>query len=376
MPTFERDGWVYITHIDGVSATIVSHNAYDGEDVIVPDQLDGYTITRIGDQGELVIDPNIPLGSLTIPQSVQKIGNYAFHNCSFSGTLTLGYGVSEIGICAFDGCGFTGILSIPDSVTVLGRYAFNNCRFNRLIIGNGLAEIPDSAFIGCLFNGDIQIPNSVQRIGANAFTNCSYVRKFLIGRNCTDIDSYAFSGCNGTFEIEFKGDMPSFGTRSLSFGISPNLTANVNVKSTGWAETANLLQYAGDFTTFTYTTISPDPEPGPVVNVPYEHMKYGGHKVQVDSAIRDGNGMRIDTTYAKKMEFEQEVYVDDSFTITVAHSLGDIPSSVTVFKKVYIAGTYSYSQILVPYEANESTITLIFETQPEYGTKLKIKALI
>lgn len=30
----------------------------------------------------------------------------------------------------------------------------------------------------------------------------------------------------------------------------------------------------------------------------YEHIKYNNNKVQVDSAIRDGNGAKIDTTYA------------------------------------------------------------------------------
>lgn len=36
--------------------------------------------------------------------------------------------------------------------------------------------------------------------------------------------------------------------------------------------------------------------------VPYEHIYKDNHKVQVDSAIRDGNGVKIDTNYAKKSE--------------------------------------------------------------------------
>ena len=34
----------------------------------------------------------------------------------------------------------------------------------------------------------------------------------------------------------------------------------------------------------------------------YEHILLNGNKVQADSAIRDGNGVRIDTNYAKKAD--------------------------------------------------------------------------
>lgn len=36
--------------------------------------------------------------------------------------------------------------------------------------------------------------------------------------------------------------------------------------------------------------------------VNYEHILLNGNKVQADSAIRDGNGVRIDTNYAKKTD--------------------------------------------------------------------------
>ena len=36
--------------------------------------------------------------------------------------------------------------------------------------------------------------------------------------------------------------------------------------------------------------------------VTYEHLTYGSNKIQVDSAIRDGNGKQISTNYAKKSE--------------------------------------------------------------------------
>ena len=36
--------------------------------------------------------------------------------------------------------------------------------------------------------------------------------------------------------------------------------------------------------------------------VTYKKLTYDSRKVQVESGIRDGNGVRIDTNYAKKAE--------------------------------------------------------------------------
>ena len=49
----------------------------------------------------------------------------------------------------------------------------------------------------------------------------------------------------------------------------------------------------------------------------YEHLKYNNNKIQVDSAIRDGNGAQIDTTYAKKADISyQYINAQVEFTST------------------------------------------------------------
>lgn len=64
-------------------------------------------------------------GDLTLPDSVQIVGNDAFSECTgLTGTLTLGSSLQTIGAGAFYDCSFSGNLVIPDSVTSIGRYAF------------------------------------------------------------------------------------------------------------------------------------------------------------------------------------------------------------------------------------------------------------
>jgi hypothetical protein len=68
--------------------------------------------------------------SLTIPDSVITIGEYAFGFCNgLDGDLTIPDSVTSIGIEAFNGCydGAAGNLTIGNSVTTIGTDAFNGC---------------------------------------------------------------------------------------------------------------------------------------------------------------------------------------------------------------------------------------------------------
>ena len=67
------------------------------------------------------------LTSVTIPDSVETLGEYAFAYCSKLSELTLGNSIKLIGNCAFRGCTGLTSVTIPDSVTSIGDGAFYNC---------------------------------------------------------------------------------------------------------------------------------------------------------------------------------------------------------------------------------------------------------
>lgn len=90
------------------------------------------------------------LTSVTIPDSVTKIGDYAFRNDSNLTKVTIGNGVTYIGTYAFRYCTGLSSIAVPDSVTYIGSEAFGYCR--------GLSSIT--------------IPSSVTNIGQWAFTDC------------------------------------------------------------------------------------------------------------------------------------------------------------------------------------------------------------
>ena len=65
--------------------------------------------------------------SITIPDSVTRICNYAFYNCTGLTSVTIGNSVTSIGNSAFYDCSDLTSVTIPNSVTRIDNYAFYGC---------------------------------------------------------------------------------------------------------------------------------------------------------------------------------------------------------------------------------------------------------
>ena len=115
------------------------------------------------DKSEIVSFRNQKIESYIIPDSVTKIGDYAFFRCS---------SLSDI--------------VIPNSVTDIGDFAFSYCSsLNNIVIPNSVTNIGKGAFSGCISLTYIVIPDSVTDIGECAFPfySLSYdFRQELISR--------------------------------------------------------------------------------------------------------------------------------------------------------------------------------------------------
>ena len=167
--------------------------------------------------------------SVTIPNSVTSIGNFAFSGCTNLTSLSIPDGVTSIGDGSFSYCMGLTSLSIPNSVTSIGVDAFylctsltsiivdsdntcydsrDNCNAlietatNTLLTGcqkttipNTVTSIGDRAFLGCKGLGSLTIPNSVTSIGENAFVSCLELTSVTIPNSVTSIGDNAFYQC-------------------------------------------------------------------------------------------------------------------------------------------------------------------------------------
>lgn len=148
------------------------------------------------------------LTSVTIPNSVTNIGEYAFSHTGLT-SLTIPNSVTAIGYCAFTGCTGLTSLDIPESVTQFGGGTFAGCSgLTSVTLPSSLSEIADNMFEGCTSLTNIDIPNSVIHIGMGAFWDCTGLTSITIPSSVKWISSRAFMDCTGLTSITCLAETP------------------------------------------------------------------------------------------------------------------------------------------------------------------------
>ena len=144
--------------------------------------------------------------SYTIPNSVTRIGYYAFEDCTGLTSITIPNSVTSIETGAFFYCiGLTSI-TIPNSVTRIGSHAFFYC--------TGLTSIT--------------IPNSVTSIGWEAFEDCTGLTSITIPNSVTSIGDWAFRGCTGLKDVYYTGSKDEWEAISIGAGNGCLLNATIH----------------------------------------------------------------------------------------------------------------------------------------------------
>ena len=212
----------------------VIHTADSGEKILI-----GYfgsktsitipdSVTGIGDYAFYDCSS---LTNVTIPNRVTSIGDYAFYDCSSLMSVTIGNSVTSIGNNAFFGCSSLTSITIPDSVTSIGNSAFYNCSsLTSITVDEN--NINYKSIDGNLYTKDgttliqyaigkketsFMIPNSVTSIRNSAFSGCSNLTSITISNSVTSIENYAFYGCSKLTTVYYKGSVQDWAKISIGF---------------------------------------------------------------------------------------------------------------------------------------------------------------
>lgn len=182
--------------------------------------IDGVVYNK--DKTELLYCPKGKKGTITIPESVKQINDYAFSECSEITTVNWNAISANVFRSVFKNCKNIESINIGEGVTEIDSNVFANCvgLAHITVSGNNSAY---SIVDGVLYNkektmlvrcpqkkqGTVTILESVTRIGYGAFSGCSGLTNITIHSNVKVIGDFAFENCSGLTSITVPASVTS-----------------------------------------------------------------------------------------------------------------------------------------------------------------------
>ncbi len=159
------------------------------EDAVeIPAKINGKPVTSI-DQYSFY---QKTMTSVTIPDTVKKIGRSAFYECKNLKSVHIPDGVTELAPYVFGECRSLTSFNIPKGITEIPAYAFAGTKITSIDIPSNITKIGESAFEFCFKATSLTIPDSVTEIDTKAFRGCTGVKSFELPKNVTKISGNPF----------------------------------------------------------------------------------------------------------------------------------------------------------------------------------------
>ncbi len=174
---------------------------------------------------------------IDVPESVEEIAGYCFHNCHSLKNVTVPSGLTRIEEGTFSDCEALENISCNSNadiqISYIGNGAFRNCESLKSISLPKVTDIENEAFINCSGltsvilsrDNDIEIKigsqafenctklnnlqyeaSQLKSIGESAFKNCISLGSFTLSSDCSYLGAGAFAGCTGLEAFLVAGD--------------------------------------------------------------------------------------------------------------------------------------------------------------------------
>ncbi len=158
--------------------------------------------------GVTSVAPNAFRGSgalgVSIPSSVESIGDSAFRSCTKLVSVTIPEGVKEIGGNAFRSCAALTSVTLPASVETVGDAAFWQCTELTEVVfkpGSAVVAMGNNMFSQCYNLAKVTLPLKIDHISTEMFTDCLLLTSLAIPEGAESIGERAFASCGKLTQI-------------------------------------------------------------------------------------------------------------------------------------------------------------------------------
>ena len=211
------------------SVTVTGYTGPFGEnaDLVVPSYIGGKPVVAVEGRFDRYTDSHpqtVCLNSLTIPETVVRLGDNTFNYMSVTEPVVIPASVEEIGFECFKGTQFKLEFAEGSSLTQIGDYAFSGCRILNIVrLPEGVHTLWTGAFHNSILTGMI-LPDTLKNIYAWALAVSLedwWASELYLPKSVEFVEDSAFTGGSlSGFQIypapekEISGITLDFGDRT------------------------------------------------------------------------------------------------------------------------------------------------------------------
>ena len=205
-------------------AIVLGLNDKSLTDVTIPSTYQGVTVTSIAARAF----ESSSVTSITLPDSINSIGEYAFRSCSNLTSVNLPEGITDLPKYLFFSCSSLTGISLPSTLKSIGEHAFSYCTQLTLIeIPEGVTKILSGTFYGCSKLTSVSLPSTIKSIETTssdssdgAFSCCNSLASIVIPDGVTSIDYHAFYGCKKLSSVTLPSTL-----QRIEYGVFNNCSS-------------------------------------------------------------------------------------------------------------------------------------------------------
>ena len=185
----ECGDYEYIVLPDGTAGIVQFYGP--GDSIAVPAELDGLPVTEIGDSA---FEDNRGMVTLSVPEGVRAIRDYAFSGCIRLSSVSLPDSLAVLGAGAFQKTSGLEELVLPDGITEIDGATFTFSGLKRITLPAGLRRIGAQAFQQSELE-TVTIPEGTEEILNLAFCDCAELKEVILPDSLASVEGNPFMDC-------------------------------------------------------------------------------------------------------------------------------------------------------------------------------------
>jgi len=167
-----------------------------------------------------------------IPDTVTKIGSYAFDSNKTITEIVFPEGLVEIGSEAFAFCNNLSSVELPESLVKIGTYGFEACNsLHSVTIPPNLIDAYQS-FYNCDNLKTVNVKSGVTKLDTYMFSYCDSLSSVYLPDTLTEVRGYAFYKCTKLTDVYYVGNESEWNSIEISAYNEPLINATKHFNST------------------------------------------------------------------------------------------------------------------------------------------------